>query len=208
MRRNLSCYWAFNCFLTPSLVLLGVSAKSRCLGKLSHPSLLNRQAQTVVFFSKIAVTIKSPILHFAPTWTHNTPHCPKKEQNYHHSARRNHSYPSRWLLLTKNCCLVPRCTWYCHITSCNWKRVVHSSFVSQKLVQIAVNGLYRTSDPPGMFINGVWTWMILRRVSLLASGTLGAHFGSGSMYFQFSECPISRYFWNIILVVNELPTTN
>ena len=37
MRRTLLCYLAFLCFLTSSLALLGASAKSRCLGKLSHP---------------------------------------------------------------------------------------------------------------------------------------------------------------------------
>ena len=84
MGSNLLCYRVFHCFLTPSFVLLGASAKSRYLGKLSHPSLLSRQVKTVIFISKITITTKSPILHFAPMWTNNTPHCPKKEQNYHH----------------------------------------------------------------------------------------------------------------------------
>ena len=35
---NLSCYWVFHCFLTPSFVFLDASGKSRCLIKLSHPS--------------------------------------------------------------------------------------------------------------------------------------------------------------------------
>ena len=56
MCHNLSWYWVLCCFLTPLFVLLGANVKSRCLGKLSHPSLLSRQAQTVIFISKIAIT--------------------------------------------------------------------------------------------------------------------------------------------------------
>ena len=52
--RNLSHYWVFHWFLTPSFVLLGASAKSRRLRKLSHPSLLGRQVKTVMFISKTA----------------------------------------------------------------------------------------------------------------------------------------------------------
>jgi len=110
MSRDVSCYWMFHCSLTPPFVLLGASAKSRCLGKLSYPSLLIRQVKTEIFISKIATTIKSPILHFAPMWTHSTPHCPNKDQNYQSLACQNHSYPSRWLLLITNCCSEPRCT--------------------------------------------------------------------------------------------------
>ena len=53
--RDLSHYWVFYCFSTPSFVLLGSSAKSRCLGHLWHPSLLNRQVQAVMFFFKITI---------------------------------------------------------------------------------------------------------------------------------------------------------
>ena len=38
-------------------VLLGASAKSRCLGKLLHPSLLSRQVKMVIFISIISITI-------------------------------------------------------------------------------------------------------------------------------------------------------
>ena len=78
MRRNLSCYRVFHSFLTPSFVLLGASAKSRRLGKLSHASLLSRQVKTVIFISKITITIKSPILHFGPMRTHTLSHTPLK----------------------------------------------------------------------------------------------------------------------------------
>ena len=73
MRRDLSCYRVFHCFLTPSFVLLGASAKSRCLGKLSHAALLSRQVKTVIFIYKITTTIKSPILHFDLMRTHKPP---------------------------------------------------------------------------------------------------------------------------------------
>ena len=56
---------------------------------------------------------------------------------------------------------------------------------AQKLVQVAINCLNCTTDPPGMFIYGVWMWVILPRVSLIVNGTLYANFGSRSMYFQF-----------------------
>ena len=110
MCHDLSGYWELCCFSTPSFVLLGASTKSRCLGKLSHPSLLSRQVKTVIFIFKVTITAKSPILHFAPMRTHNIPYCPKQEQNYCHLACHNHSYPSRWLLFTTNCRLGPRCT--------------------------------------------------------------------------------------------------
>jgi len=74
---DLSCYRVFYFFLTPSFILLGASAKFRCLRKLSHPSLLGRQVKTVIFISKITITTKSPILHFAPMRTYNNPHFPK-----------------------------------------------------------------------------------------------------------------------------------
>ena len=38
VRHDLSCYQMIQCFLTPSFVLLGASAKSRCFRKPSHPS--------------------------------------------------------------------------------------------------------------------------------------------------------------------------
>merc|ERR1711966_218615 len=68
---NLSCYRVFHCPLTPSFVLLGASAKSRCFRKLSHPSSLSREAKTVIFISKITITKSSPILHFASMRTYN-----------------------------------------------------------------------------------------------------------------------------------------
>ena len=67
-------YVVFYCFLTPVFVLLGASTKSRCLGKLPHPSLLSRQVKMVIFIYKITMTTKSPILHSAaPVRTRNTP---------------------------------------------------------------------------------------------------------------------------------------
>ena len=63
LRRDVSCYWVFCCFLPPSFDLLGASVKYRCLVKLSRPTLLSRQAKMVIFISKITKTIKSPILH-------------------------------------------------------------------------------------------------------------------------------------------------
>ena len=107
--RDVSCYRVFHCFLTPSFVLLGASAKSRCLGKLSHPALLSRQVKTVIFICKITITIKSPILPFDLMRTHKPP-IVQKEQNYCHWACHNHTYASRWLLFTRNCCSSPRCT--------------------------------------------------------------------------------------------------
>ena len=56
MHRDSSCLRAFHGFLTPSFVLSGNSAKSRCLGKLSHPSSLIRQVKTVIFISKITIS--------------------------------------------------------------------------------------------------------------------------------------------------------
>ena len=50
MCHDLSCYWAFHCFLTPIFVLLGAHVKSRCLRNLSHPSLFSREVQMVIFF--------------------------------------------------------------------------------------------------------------------------------------------------------------
>ena len=55
MRDDLSCYWILSCFLNPSFILLGASSKFRCLTKLSHPSLLSKQAKTVIFISKITI---------------------------------------------------------------------------------------------------------------------------------------------------------
>ena len=85
--------------------------------------------------------------------------------------------------------------------------VIHSGFVSQKLLQVAVNCIYRTSDPPRMFANGVWTWMMLLWGSLIANGTLDTSFGSRNTNF----CFLSALFWDnlgkyIMLVDNELST--
>ena len=110
MCSDLSCNRVFRCFSTPPFVLLGASAKFRCLGKLSHPSSLSSRVKTLIFISKITITTTSPILHFAPMRTLNTPYFSKKEQSDCHLAYHNHLYPSRWFLLTTNCCLGPRCT--------------------------------------------------------------------------------------------------
>ena len=116
MCHDLLWYWMFHCFLTPSLVLLGASAKFRCSRKLPRPSLLGRQVKTVIFISKIAITTKSPILHFVPMQI-------------------------RWLLLSTCCHLGPRWTWYCLRTSGNWTVLPYCLlwFCVQKLVQVAVN---------------------------------------------------------------------
>ena len=195
MRYYLSWYWVFHCSLTPLFVLSGASAKSRCLGKLSHPSLLSRQVKTVIFISKITIPTKSPILLFVPMRTHNTPCCPKKEQNYCHLACRNYSYPSRWLLVTTNCRLGPPCTWYCHRSSSNCTGLLFCSlwFCVQKCVRIVVKCLNRTPDSLGMFTDGVWAQMTPRQVSLLANDTLYANFGSRNIYLKF----LGALFWGI-----------
>ena len=54
---DLSCYRVLHRFLTPSFVLLGASAKYRCLGKLSHPSLLSRKVKTVIIIAKVTLNI-------------------------------------------------------------------------------------------------------------------------------------------------------
>ena len=54
-RCDLSCYLRFCCSVTPSFVLLGTNANSWCLEKLSHLSLLSRQAKTVIFIPKIVL---------------------------------------------------------------------------------------------------------------------------------------------------------
>ena len=64
-------------------------------------------------------------------------------------------------------------------------------FCVQKLVQEPGNCLKHTTDPPEMFINGVWTWMILSRVSLFANDALYVSYGSCNMYFQF----LGALFW-------------
>ena len=134
---------------------------------------------------------------FAPMRTYNTPYCPKQEQNYCHSASHNHSYPSWWLLLTTNCRLGRWCT--CRIAT-ESKVTVQVGFTVfwslwccvQKLVQVPEKCLNCTTDQPIMFINGVWTWMVLPRVSHLANGTLYASFCSCNMYFQF----LGALFWS------------
>ena len=77
---DLSCYQVFRCFLTPSFILLGASAKSRCFGMLWHSSSLSRQAKTVIFISKITITKAYPSLHFAPMRTYNILYGPKREK--------------------------------------------------------------------------------------------------------------------------------
>ena len=75
-------------YVTPLFVLLGASVKSRYLWKPSHPLLLSRQVQMVIFISKITFTTKSSSRCIAPMRSHNTLHCPKEEQNYCYLARR------------------------------------------------------------------------------------------------------------------------
>ena len=71
---NLSCYQVFRCFLTPIFVLLDASAKFRCLGKLSHLSLLGWHVKRVILYPTLLyLTTKSPILHVVPMRTHNNP---------------------------------------------------------------------------------------------------------------------------------------
>ena len=52
MRCDLSCYLMCPRFLSPSFVLLGASAKSWCVWKISHPSLPSKQVKTAIFISK------------------------------------------------------------------------------------------------------------------------------------------------------------
>ena len=54
-KRDSLRYRVFHYLSTPSFVLLGTSANYRYLGKLSHPSLLNRQVKTVILISKITI---------------------------------------------------------------------------------------------------------------------------------------------------------
>ena len=56
MCRNLTHYWVFHCFWAPLIVVLGDGDKFKCLGNLSHPPVLSRQAKKVIFFSKITTT--------------------------------------------------------------------------------------------------------------------------------------------------------
>ena len=97
--------------------------------------------------------------HVTPMLTNDTPHRPKKEQTYCYLVCHNHLYPSWWLLLTTTCRLDSRWTWYCHRISGNCTGLPCCSlwFRVQKFVQVAINCLCLTSDPPGMFIIGVWT---------------------------------------------------
>ena len=137
----------------------------------------------------------------------------QKEQNYRHSACHKHSHLSRWLLLTKNCCLDPQyISTYDIVTEpqvivqvqvcC----IVHSGFVSQKFVQITVNCLYHISDPLVMFINNAWLWMIPSLGISPCQKHLGHEFQQPWQVFPISECSILRYSGGIILMANELPT--
>ena len=101
------------------------------------------------------------------------PHFPKKDQKYRHSACHNHPHPSRELLFVRNCYSDPWCTWYCHRNATELQetvqvcRVVHYGLLSRKLVPVAINCIYRTSDQLEMFINGACLRrMIVYRVSL------------------------------------------
>ena len=82
----------------------------------------------------------------------------KKEQNCCHSGCHNHSHSFQWLLTTINCWLDPYYTYYAiakeRQVTVQVYCVLCCGFVPQKLVQIAANCLYHTSDPLGMFING------------------------------------------------------
>ena len=67
----------------------------------------------------------------------------RKKQNHCHFECHNHTYAFQWLLLTKNCRLGPRCTWYWHRTSDNCTGLLCCSLWVwvQELVQMAVNCL-------------------------------------------------------------------
>ena len=75
-------------------------------------------------------------------------------------------------------------------------RVIRSDFVTHKLLQVVVNCLCRVSDPPRMFKNGVWTWLILLWGSLLADGTWDVSFRSHNMSF----CFLMVFYFEVILV--------
>ena len=63
--------------------------------------------------------------------------------------------------------------------------VLHSGFVLQKLVQVAVSCLCRTSNPRKMYIHGARKQMILHWVSLLTNVILYANLSSHNRFFQF-----------------------
>ena len=109
MCHKLSWYRVFHYFLTPSFVLLGASAKSRCLGKLSHPSVTGRQMKTMIFISKMSLTTKSQFLMLPPCGPTPPPN-DQKVHDYCHLTCHSHLYPSWWLLLTTSCRLGPQCT--------------------------------------------------------------------------------------------------
>ena len=70
------------------------------------------------FFSKMAITTTSLILHAAPMWTNNIPIVQEKDKFtpiQHVTTLYSHS--SRWLLLTRKFCLGPRCTYYSSIAN-------------------------------------------------------------------------------------------
>ena len=69
--------------------------------------------------------------------------------------------------------------------------VVHFGFVLWKVVQIAELCLYCTSDPPRMFIRGVWKWIIIHWVSFLTRDTFGVSSDNRNKYFHL----MSALFW-------------
>ena len=97
-------HWMQHCFLVHSFILSSSNVKSmtEACGSYCHPhcSASKRKRE---LFCKNRMSRKSPILHVAPMWTHNTPpNCPKN-QYYRHSACHNYLHPSRWLLSTRKC---------------------------------------------------------------------------------------------------------
>ena len=101
-----------------------------------------------------------------------------------------------WIIST-NGSSDPRHTWYCHRIPANcpdiYYFVIHSGFVSQKLLQVAVNCLYCASEPSKIFMNAEWTGPILLWGSLLANGALDTSFGSRNMTLWF----LNALFWGI-----------
>ena len=89
---DLSWYRVFHCFLTPSFVLLGASAKSRCLGKLSHPHRLAGKSERWFLSPKLPWLQNLQFLILPQCGPTTSPTAPKKEQNYCQLACRNHLY--------------------------------------------------------------------------------------------------------------------
>ena len=91
-----------------------------CFFGCSHPSLLSRQAQTVIF-SKIAITTKSPSLHFVPYKCEPIIPPLSKIRAKLQSFSMSQPFTSIPVTsVTRIGCFDPRCTWHCHSTSGNY----------------------------------------------------------------------------------------